>query len=211
MLHFIECCTGHFFFAGKLQRNACGRRPRKGENATKEVLETATRRYLAAVAHKQATLPFHGKIEGAASNIKPIIDLFPNWNVTDADGMWCAAFVYYCCIKAGFEIPYSPDTCMTCSLAGCGGWEEFALGDKRIEYCGRAENRLPAPGDIVLYDRVFIGQEHDHIGIVLSADENSITAAEGNIRGSNTSGIITRLRDEHIRGYIRIPDGFRYG
>lgn len=31
-------------------------------------------------------LPFHGKINGAESNVKPIIDLFPKWNVTDADG-----------------------------------------------------------------------------------------------------------------------------
>lgn len=171
-------------------------------------MKSATRGYLAEVARKQAMLPFHGKTEGAESNIKPMIDLFPKWNVTDADKMWCAAFVYYCCVKAGFDIPYSPDACMTCSLAGCGGWEEFALGDKRIEYYGKNEKFLPAPGDIVLYDNVFIGREHDHIGIILSADESSITAAEGNIGNSNMSGIIMRPRDEHIRAYIRIPDGF---
>ena len=173
-------------------------------------MRSATRSYLAKVARKEAMLPFHGNTGGAGSNIKPIIDLFPKWNMTDADGMWCAAFVYYCCIKAGFEIPYSPDECVTCSLAGCGGWEEFALGDKRIGYRGKEENYVPVPGDIVLYDNVFIGREHDHIGIVLSADENSITATEGNIGRSNTSGIITRPQDEHIRAFISIPDGFRY-
>ena len=173
-------------------------------------MRASTRSYLAQIARKEAMLPFHGNIDGAKSNIKPIIDLFPKWNVTDADGMWCAAFVYYCCVKAGFELPYSPDECVTCSLAGCGGWEEFALGDKRIGYHGKEEDYVPVPGDIVLYDHVFIGREHDHIGIVLSADENRITAAEGNAGKTNRSGIVTRSRDEHIRAYISLPDGFRY-
>lgn len=64
---------------------------------------------------------------------------------------------------------------MTCNLAGCVGWEEYAIGDRRIEYHQRDENFRPEAGDIVLFDRVFIGQEHDH-----------------------------------IRAYIRIPDGYRY-
>ena len=173
-------------------------------------MKTSTRSCLAEVARKEAMLPFHGNIDGAESNIKPMIDLFPKWNVTEADGMWCAAFVYYCCIKAGFEIPYSPDECVTCSLAGCGGWEEFALGDKRIGYHGKEEDYIPVPGDIVLYDNVFIGREHDHIGIVLASDKNTITVAEGNITSTNISGIITRKMDEHIRAFIRIPDNYCY-
>ena len=84
------------------------------------------------------------------------------------------------------------------------------MGDSRIEYHKKEEFFTPKPGDIVLYDRVFINQEHDHIGIVLEAKDGILTAAEGNIFDENTSGIVNRPMDNHIRAYIRIPDGYRY-
>lgn len=173
-------------------------------------MEAATRKWLAEIAREKAMMPFHGFVDGKQSNLAPIIGLFPKWNIVDADGLWCAAFVYYCCVEAGFQIPYSPEKCVTCSLAGCGGWEEYALGDSRIEYHKVEETFVPEPGDIVLYDRVFCDREHDHIGILLEVKENSIVAAEGNILDSNRSGIVERPVDEHIRAYIRIPDGYRY-
>ena len=46
------------------------------------------------------------------------------------------------------------------------------------------------------------------MGIVLEKREDKILAAEGNL--DNRSGIIERPIDEHIRAYIRIPDGFQY-
>lgn len=168
-----------------------------------------TRKKLAEIARKNAALPFHGFVNGKESNIEPIIRLFPKWNIKDADGAWCAAFVYYCCVEAGFEIPYSPDECRTCSLAGCGGWEEYAIGDSRIEYHRHDETFVPEAGDIVLYDKVFMNQEHDHIGILLEMKEDGIIAAEGNML-NNTSGIRERPIDEHIRAYIRIPDAYTY-
>lgn len=169
-----------------------------------------TRRRLAEVAKEKAEVPFHGYIEDKQSNIAPIIDLFPKWNIRDADRLWCAAFVYYCCVETGFVIPYSPDECVTCSLAGCGGWEEYAIGDYRIGYHKANEPFNPEAGDIVLYDRVFCNQEHDHIGIILEVKDGKIIAAEGNIFDQNLSGIVERPIDEHIRAYIRIPDGYQY-
>lgn len=35
--------------------------------------------------------------------IEPIIKYFPKWNIKEADRLWCAAFVYYCCMEAGQE------------------------------------------------------------------------------------------------------------
>lgn len=171
-------------------------------------MKEATRKTLAEVAEKAAQIPFHGYIEGEASNLEPIIRFFPKWTSREADGLWCAAFVYYCCRKAGLEIPIRPDECKTCHLAGCIAWEEFAQGDARIAYHRGKESFVPEAGDIVIYDRVFENKEHDHIGIVLQSTQNTIIAAEGNL--NNTSGIIERTRDAHIRGYIRIPDGYRY-
>ena len=173
-------------------------------------MEKATRNKLAEIARKKAQMPFHGYLDDKESNIEPIIRHFPKWNIRDADKLWCAAFVYYCCIEAGFQIPYSPNECVTCSLAGCGGWEEFAIGDNRIEYHKQDKNFVPKPGDIVIYDRVFMNQEHDHIGIILKVKGGTIVVAEGNTYNDNISRVIERTIDEHIRAYIRIPDGFQY-
>lgn len=172
-------------------------------------MEKATRENLAEVARKMAQVPFHGEVDGFPSNLAPIVQPFPTWSVREADGLWCAAFVYYCCREAGFDIPYRPKECITCHLAGCLGWEEFAQGDKLIEYRKGAEGFAPEAGDIVIYDRVFENSEHDHIGIVLEKRERSILAAEGNVE--NASAIVERPLDEHIRAFIRIPDGYRYG
>ena len=171
-------------------------------------MEKATRKYLAQAAGKAAQIPFHGCMEGKESNLEPIIRFFPKWTLREADGLWCAAFVYFCCREAGFEIPIRPEACKTCHLAGCIAWEEFAMGDSRITYHQDGESFVPEAGDIVLYDRVFENKEHDHIGIVMENRGDTILAAEGNI--NNKSGIIERPKDEHIRGYIRIPDGYRY-
>ena len=171
-------------------------------------MEKPTREKLARIAKDMAQIPFHGDIDGTASNLAPIVRLFPAWNLREADGLWCAAFVYYCCTEAGFGIPYRPAECKTCHLAGCLGWEEYAIGDQRIEYHKCAEGCAPEAGDIVLYDKVFENKEHDHIGIVLENRGRTILAAEGNVH--NMSGIIERPVDEHIRAYIRIPDGYRY-
>ena len=167
----------------------------------------ATRAHLAQVARDRALAPFHGAVEGRKSNLGPIVAPFPTWSVAEADGLWCAAFVYYCCREAGFEFPIRPKECRTCHLAGCIAWEEWAMGDSRIEY-HRGDGFRPEPGDIVLYDRVFENGEHDHMGIVLENRGQTILTAEGNV--NNVSRLVERPLDEHIRSYIRLPDGFRY-
>ena len=172
-------------------------------------MKKATREYLAKIAKDRALVPFHGAVDGLASNLGPIVRPFPGWNIEEADGLWCAAFVYYCCREAGFDIPYRPKACKTCHLAGCLGWEEFAASDPRIKYHKGTEDFVPEAGDIVLYDRVFENKAHDHIGIILEKREHTVLAAEGNV--NNVSGIIERPVDDHIRAYIRIPDGYRYG
>jgi hypothetical protein len=170
-----------------------------------------TRVKLAELAKVEALRPFNGFLPDKAPNIQPIVDLFPKWTIEQADRNWCAGFVYYCCVKAGFSIPYSPEECVSCSLAGCGCWEDFAMGDGRMEYHhGSKVNFYPEAGDIVLYDRVFINREHDHIGIVLENKDYTIVVAEGNTYNDNISRVVERSKDEHIRAYIRIPDGFTY-
>ncbi len=163
---------------------------------------------LAAIAKKEAQKPYKGKSNDCAPNIQQIVARFPKWSVDEANGLWCAAFVYHCVVSAGFQIPVRPKEC-SCSLAGCSAWEEWAQADNRIEYHSASDGFFqPAAGDLVLFDRVFNGTEHDHIGIVLENYDDCIVSAEGNVE--NVSRILKRKKDGHIRAYIRIPDRFSY-
>ena len=167
----------------------------------------ASRSILAETAKQLALCPLHGYVDGKESNLQPLVQHFRRWDVHQADRLWCAAFVYHACITAGFQIPFSPEECTVCSLAGVPAWEEMAKKDPRIGYHLPAGFE-PQAGDIVLYDYVFCHQPHDHIGIVIENHPDHIIAAEGNIGNTNHSGLIRRKKDEHIRCYIRLPENY---
>lgn len=171
-----------------------------------------TRSNLAKMALAQTEIPLHGYLDGLDTNLHAVVAPFRKWNLKAADKGWCAAFVYYCCLLTGFEIPYKPCECHdTGSLAGCKSWEVFAQTNAGIEYHSRDDiSFTPESGDIVLFDNVFCGKEHDHIGIVLSICHDRIITAEGNAGDTNSAMVMERMRDKHIRAYIRIPDGYRY-
>ena len=121
-------------------------------------MKVATRQQLAIIAKSEAQRCFHGTVMQMESNLQPIVEPFPGWSLEEADGMWCAAFVYYCCIKAGFIFPIKPKECKSCHLAGCGAWEEWAMSDENIIYSLTSNEMFtPEPGDIVLFDKVFSG------------------------------------------------------
>ena len=164
------------------------------------------REYLARIAQTEAMKFYHGDLPGVPSNLQEIVSHFPNWTIEEADGLWCAAFVYHCVKKAGFVLPVRPTNCAAGSLAGCLSWEQLALADPQITYIkGSDSSFLPLRGDIVLFDRVFEDKEHDHMGIVLAVSDTTITTAEGNV--NNMSAILERPRDIHIRAVIRMING----
>jgi len=160
---------------------------------------------LAETARRETFKFFHGKIMGMESNIHEMVELFPKWSVEEADGLWCAAFVLYCCNKAGMYIPHKPTEC-SMSLAACPAWEEWAKADNRIIYVPESDE--PQPGDIILFDYVFCDLPHDHMGIVIKVKKDMLLVAEGNF--NNVSCVVERKRDAHIRCYIRMPVDFRY-
>ncbi len=166
------------------------------------------RKKLAAIAQIYALKPFHGFVMSLKPNIDQITELFPPWSLRNWDNKWCAAFVYFCCRKAGFNLPVRhPNPKISCNFAGCGAWLQWA----QIEgfYSRRLEKTFkPITGDIVLYDHIFEDKPHDHIGIIIEADKNSVRTAEGNV--NNISTIIKRPIDSHIRGYIRIPENYHF-
>lgn len=166
----------------------------------------ATKFELAQTARAEAQRTWHGAVMGLKSNLRPIVQPFPKWTLKEAESLWCAAFVYYCCTAAGYRIPVRPKECVSCNLAGCGAWEEWAKADNRIGLLPRT--CLPQPGDIVIFDKVFENKAHDHIGIVVEDRGGFILTAEGNL--GNVSGLVERPKDSHIRCYISLPDGFVY-
>ncbi len=60
-----------------------------------EHMKKAIREHLAETAKEMAQIPFHGAVDGMESNLAPIVQAFPTWSLREADGLWCAAFVYY--------------------------------------------------------------------------------------------------------------------
>ncbi len=170
----------------------------------------ATGKGLAETAKRLSLMPLHGFENGQESNLQPLVQHFRHWDVHQADRLWCAAFVYHCCVEAGFFLPFSPDECTLCSLAGVPAWEELAKKDERIGYFLPSDTFVPEVGDIVLYNHVFCNQPHDHIGIVIENHPDHIIAAEGNIHNTNRSGLIQRKKDAHIRCYIRLSDHYSW-
>jgi hypothetical protein len=166
------------------------------------------RQNLVVVAEKLARKPFHDRLMGLPSNINPLTDHFPEGPRTEFRGKWCAAFVYHCCIQAGFEIPYRYPAKAIGSFAGVKSWLQWGkLQENRFYFSAQNSKKQPAPGDIVIYDHVFDPGPHDHIGIVLAVSDETIRVAEGNVHG--ISVVLERTLNHHIRGYIRIPNKYR--
>lgn len=165
------------------------------------------RQKLIATAENLALKPFHDKVMGLPSNIEPITDHFPDGPRKEFDGKWCAAFVYHCCIQAGFNIPCRYPTTEFGTFAAVRAWLLWAkLQENQFYFSSRNLRYRPKPGDIVIYDHVFDPGPHDHIGIVLIVSENKLRVAEGNV--NNMSAIVERERNGRIRGYIRIPNNY---
>ena len=169
----------------------------------------ARKQKLVRIARALAQKPFHGKLMGLSSNIDPLTDHFLDGPRKEFDGKWCAAFVYHCCIQAGFKIPYRYPAKDFGTFAGVRAWLQWAkLRETRYYHSSRNLEFSPRPGDIVVFDNLFDPGPHDHIGIVLAVDSQTLQIAEGNV--NNISIVTSRSRNSHIRGYIRIPDNYMH-
>lgn len=114
---------------------------------------------------------------------------------------WCGAFVYYCCLGAGFRIPPEPSLRVNGSLAAVKTWWEWAsLRDEGASLLKRGD--LPCAGDIVLFDRLQVGIDLDHMGIVVDVESDAILTAEGNV--DNCGGLFRRPLNEHINSFVRL-------
>jgi len=116
---------------------------------------------------------------------------------------WCCAFVYYCCLQAGFTFPVKPIESHRSTLGVVKVWCDWAdLCENRFYHAADAVEFIPEVGDIVLFDRLLENVELDHIGIVVGIEQEGLVTAEGNV--TNKSGVFYRPFNEQINGYIRL-------
>ena len=144
-----------------------------------------------------------------------IIKYYPEPSAFDElKNYWCAAFVYHCALEAGLELPIKQPP-FKYRFAGVGTWLEWATANNFCYY--EKDGFEPSRGDIVIYNNIIPPENkeknskwHDHIGVVLSCENEFLIVAEGNIDNRNVSGVIKRKRDNTIGCFVRIPDGFKY-
>ncbi|MHA3774683.1 CHAP domain-containing protein [Verrucomicrobiota bacterium sgz303538] len=132
-----------------------------------------------------------------ALNLNCESDRFSNLNVGYS---WCCAFVYYCCLQAGFHFPPKPMPDYRYTLAAVPAWHHWATAGGFF----LSGDTTPAVlGDIVLFNNVAGGQLLDHIGIVVEVTPSFILCAEGNVE--NRTGLFKRSF-ACIAGYVRLPE-----
>jgi hypothetical protein len=108
---------------------------------------------------------------------------------------WCATFVSACSIKAEMT-DIIPTEC------GCGQMIELF---KQKGIWKEADNYVPSPGDIIMYDWDDNGTGDntgwpDHVGIVESCDGTNIVIIEGN-KNEVVSRRNLKVNGKYIRGY----------
>jgi hypothetical protein len=167
---------------------------------------------LAAIARAEAELEPAGDLCLAGPQIEKYLSLFREtmnrragtrqYSDLSIGYSWCVAFVYYCCIKAGFEIKPEPSQFINGSLAAVSTWAAWASSPGN--HMLLAPTQTPEIGDIVLFDRILEDTSLDHIGIVVGVGSDVITTAEGNVH--NRGGIFTRRLNVHINSFIRLRE-----
>lgn len=138
-----------------------------------------------------------------------IIKYYPEEAAFDelVDG-WCAAFVYHCCQLGGLVLPIRAKDAAY-RFACVVGWYDWGM---KMGYClFEKDGVTPMAGDIVIFNHIIPPERKaassawcDHIGIVLSCTNDTLTVAEGNADNLNVSRIMLRKRDATIGCYIRI-------
>lgn len=123
---------------------------------------------------------------------------------------WCAAFVTWCCEKAGLKVPVHAPSKFGYTFALVEAWQQWAI-DAGFYHDNDGKFK-PQRGDIVCFDwdQVNVNQKdadwEDHIGIYSDAGPSGTHyVSEGNT-GNRTA---RKMRyDRMIQGYIRIPETF---
>ena len=178
-----------------------------GETAT---LQRPTRRLLASIARREAECERAGNDDQAGPEIERYLAVFRDamnehgsttlYSDLNVGYHWCCAFVYYCCLQAGFRFPPKPVENSRTALAAVPAWQQWA---SREGFYHPVRQALPQIGDIALFNHVYNGNPLDHLGVVVEVTPSGVLCAEGNLR--NRTGLIKRPL-ACIDGYVRLPE-----
>jgi len=170
----------------------------------------AKRLKLAEIARREGLLQLEGDINNSGSRIEKYLSLFRKtlnqklgtdyYTDLNTGFDWCGAFVYYCCIEAGFHFTPQPSDQLSCSLALVSSWVEWASLPKNDFKLNPLS--VPEPGDLVVFNKIISVLPSDHIGVLLENNETHFLVAEGNV--NNRSGIFRRNKSKNINCLIRI-------
>lgn len=171
------------------------------------------RSLLARIASEEGCLELSGDDNMAGEAIEKYLVVFreafnKNGNNTKYSDIrigypWCCAFVYYCCLQAGFTFPPKPIPEHRWTLGAVPAWYEWAVHPENDFYFPATDrHRTPETGDIVLFNHLIEDKNLDHIGVVVAVNTDTIATAEGNFH--NRSGIFQRQLSANINGYIRL-------
>jgi hypothetical protein len=170
----------------------------------------ATRACLAQVARREASLGLAGDAQKAGPEIERYLAVLREaLNLNASTGKysdpavgfdWCGAFVYYCCLQAGFQFPPKPVPAYRYTLGAVPAWHHWATAGGFFHSTGSTQ---PGLGDIALFNRVYDDHPLDHIGIVVEVNATGVQTAEGN--NANRTGIFARTFDM-IEGFVRLPE-----
>ncbi|MDR3148520.1 MAG: CHAP domain-containing protein [Oscillospiraceae bacterium] len=158
--------------------------------------------------------------EKTDADFMKMIRYYPEESAFDGlKNAWCATFVYHCCIEAGLalpiRVPHTAKKVANSRFNGVGAWYEWG---REHGYCHfEKDGFVPKRGDIVIYNNIIPKEKkeenslwHDHIGIVLSCDGDTLIVAEGNVENKNVADIVRREQGGTIGCYIRIPEDYAY-
>jgi len=176
-----------------------------------KTLSRPSRRKLASIARQEAGLQLEGDANRAGPAIERYLSVFrealnlhcetTRYSDLTVGYRWCCAFVYYCCLQAGFRFPPKPEPGYRYTLAAVPAWHHWAMTEG---FFLPAKSATPEAGDIVLFNCVDIGQPLDHIGVVLEIFPAFMLCAEGG--NENRAGLFERPFS-CIAGYVRLPEG----
>ena len=168
---------------------------------------------LARIAKEEGLLKLSGNENMAGEAIEKYLAVFreafnrngnyDKYSDTRIGYRWCCAFTYYCCLQAGFTSPPKPIPEHRWTLGAVPAWYDWAiLPENDFYFPANDPRKIPEAGDIILFNRLIEDVDFDHIGIVVTINETTITTAEGNYH--NQSGVFQRPLVDNINGYIRL-------
>lgn len=161
------------------------------------------RKLLAEIAKELALRPLIGDENKSGPDLEPILNYFPRED-PNIGFDWCAAFVYFCCVRSGIKLPVRYREPVSCNFAWVKAWVEWGrLYD--FYYPISEQSFIPDQGDLIIFDNILGNGSKDHIGVVIGIEQNKIITAEGNYL--NKSGVFRRTRNQ-INGFIRIADTY---